>query len=82
MSSEPNTLTQRDETVGRRYPLFAERLMFVIACIGFYFLYPHALDIGEGIVGLLAAWCGLPLLLLMCVELIGRLIQSSHSSGD
>tara|TARA_B100000459_G_C8546983_1_gene187633 strand:- start:644 stop:814 length:171 start_codon:yes stop_codon:yes gene_type:complete len=56
--------------------------MFVIACIGFYFLYPHALDIGEGIVGLLAAWCGLPLLLLMCVELIGRLIQSSHSSGD
>lgn len=82
MSSEMDTLVQRDETIGRRYPLLVERLLFIIACIGFYFLYPYASDIGDGIIGSLAAWCGLPLFLLMCVELVGRMVQSIHSSGE
>ena len=82
MSSEMNTLTHREESMGRRYPLLVERLLFVLACIGFYFLYPYALDLEEGILGSIAAWCGLPLLLLMCVELIGRMVQTIHSSGE
>lgn len=82
MSSEVNTLTHRDESVGKKYPLIIERLLFFSACIGFYFLYPYALDLKEGIIGSLAAWCGLPLLLLMCVELLGRAVQSLHYSRD
>tara|TARA_B100001142_G_scaffold313553_1_gene350143 strand:+ start:4001 stop:4249 length:249 start_codon:yes stop_codon:yes gene_type:complete len=82
MSSEMNTLAHREESMGRRYPLVVERLLFIFACIGFYFLYPYALDVGEGILGSIAAWCGLPLLLLMCVELIGRMVQTIHSSGE
>ncbi len=82
MSSEMNTLTQRNESVGRRYPLIIERFLFVMACVGFYFLYPYALDLGEGIIASFAAWCGLPLLLLMSVELLGRMIQSIHTSKN
>ncbi len=80
MSSEMKTLAHRNESTGRRYPLVIERLLLLLAGVSFYFLYPYALDAGEGIIGSLAAWCGLPLLLLMCVELTARVVQSVHAS--
>lgn len=74
--TEPSTLLHRSELPGRRYPLFLERIVLVLVIAGTWLLHPIVLDTLDGALGTLAAWCGLPLLLLMCAELIGRALQS------
>jgi len=79
MSSETTTLFSREETLGRRYPLFIERLLLLLVVIGFVVLHPKVLEMIDGTFGTIVAWCGLPLFLLLCSELIGRLVQTIHS---
>lgn len=79
MSSETNTLFLREETQGKRYPLFVERLLLLLAVVGTIFLHPKVLEMIDGTLGVIVAWCGLPLFLLMCAELIGRMVQTMHS---
>ena len=74
--TEPSTLLHRSESPGRRYPLFLERIVLVLVIAGTWLLHPIVLDTLDGALGTLAAWGGLPLLLLMCAELIGRALQS------
>ena len=81
MSSETNTLLSRKETPGRRYPLFVERLLLILVVIGSIVLHPKVLEMVDGIFGTLVAWCGLPLLLLLCAELLGRIVQTLHSDS-
>lgn len=78
MSSETNTFFSREETKGRRYPLFIERLLWLLVVIGCVLLHPKVLEMIDGVFGTLAAWCGLPLVLLLCAELIGRVVQTMH----
>lgn len=79
--TEPSTLLHRSESSGRRYPLFLERILLVLVIAGTWLLHPIVLDTLDGALGTLAAWCGLPLLLLMCAELIGRVIQSIRNDA-
>ena len=81
MSSETETLTLREESVGKRYPLILERFLLLSAVIGFFFLQPYILDSLDGALGIVASFCALPLILLFCVEMIGRIIQSLHASS-
>ena len=76
MTSEPTTLLHRDERQGRRYPLFVERLLLLTGIVGFWFLHPMVLEQVDGIGGTIAAWCGLPLVLLMVIEIVGRFVQT------
>jgi hypothetical protein len=39
------------------------------------------MDALGGAVGTVAAWCGLPMLLLMCAELTGRVLQSVRNDA-
>ena len=81
MSSETDTLLSREETPGRRYPLFVERLFLVLVVIGSIVLHPKVLEMIDGIFGTLVAWCGLPLFLLLCAELLGRAVQTLRSDS-
>jgi len=82
MTSEPTSLLQRDEKQGRRYPLFVERLLLLTGIVGFWFLHPMVLEQVDGIGGTIAAWCGLPLLLLMVVEIVGRFVQTVRNDSS
>ena len=82
MTSQNNTLLQRDEQQGRRYPLFVERLFLVSSLIGFWFIHPMVLEQLDGVGVVLAAWCVLPLLLLMAVEILGRVVQSVRNDSN
>jgi hypothetical protein len=78
MSSEKNTFFSREEVQGRRYPLFVERLLLILVVVVSFLLHPKVLESIDGVFGTLAAWCGLPLFLLLCSELIGRMVQTMH----
>lgn len=80
MSDSP-TIVNRSESSGRRYPLFVERVLLVLVIAGAWFLHPMVMDALDGAVGTVAAWCGLPLLLLMCAELAGRVLQSVRNDA-
>ena len=75
------TIVHRSESSGRRYPLFLERILLVLVIAGTWVLHPFVLDALDGAVGAVAAWCGLPLLLLMCAELTGRVLQSVRNDA-
>ena len=82
MTSQNNTLLDRDEKQGRRYPLFVERLLLFSSLIGFWFIHPMVLEQLDGVGGVIAAWCVLPLLLLMSVEILGRVVQSVRNDSN
>ncbi|MEJ6563065.1 MAG: hypothetical protein QNL85_05100 [Euryarchaeota archaeon] len=77
MSEEPTTLMARDESGGRTYPMYLERLMFVGAVLVFFFLQPIVMDgvDSPGWLSILAGWCGLPIALMVLSESFGRLLQ-------
>jgi len=80
MSSEADTFYSREEKQGRRYPLFVERLLLILVVVGSILLHPKVLEMNDGVLGAIAAWCGLPLFLLLCSELIGRMVQTIHKA--
>lgn len=79
MSLETNTLLSREEIQGRRYPLILERFLLLLVVVGSVLLHPKVLELSDGVFGTFTAWCGLPIFLLLCSELIGRMIQTLHS---
>ena len=79
--SESSTLLNRTEAPGRRYPLFIERGLLVLVFLGVWLLHSDVQSAVGGVLGSVAAWCGLPLLLLMCAEIIGRVIQSMRNDS-
>ena len=82
MTSEPTTLLHRDEQQGRRYQLYVERLLLLTGIVGFWFLHPMVLEQVDGIGGTIAAWCGLPLVLLMVIEIVGRFVQTVRNDSS
>lgn len=75
------TLMHREETQGRIYPLWIERLMLLLAVVVFAVFAGDVRGMVEHpLVGPLAAYLVFPLTLLAVVELFGRLVQSVHAS--
>ena len=79
--AEPSTILHRSESGGRRYPLFIERILLIFVIAGTWVIHPIILDTLDGVLGTIAAWCALPLMLLMCAELIGRVLQSVRNDA-
>ena len=76
MEEEPTTLMARDESTGRTYPMFVERVLFVLAIIGFFVVQPFVMEpIDSTVLSMLAGWCGLPVLLMLATEMFGRVFQ-------
>jgi len=74
---QPTNLAGRDEVIGRKYPIFLERILIVGVVLAFILGYQDVNDrTGEGLVSLLSTWCLFPFILLFSAEMIGRLIQA------
>mgnify|MGYP003311755560 CR=1 len=81
MADEATTLLARDESSGRSYPMFIERLLFLGAIVGFFFLQPIVMETVDSPTWLAAisGWCVLPLVLMLSTELVGRILQRTLS---
>ena len=77
MEEKPTTLMARDESPGRGYPVYIERLAFVGAIVGFFFLQPFVIEEidSPGWLSFIAGWCVLPVVLMLATELFGRVTQ-------
>ena len=77
MSDKATTLMARDESKGRPYPMYVERLFFIGAIVAFFVLQPVVMDAGDvpSWVSLFAGWCLLPACLMFLTELLGRVLQ-------
>lgn len=75
------TLMGREETDGRRYPLWLERI-FLLAALGVFIVYAPSVHaaVEQPILATFLAYVVYPLVLLAIVELLGRVVQSLHAS--
>ena len=74
---QPTNLAGREEVIGRKYPIFLERILIVGVVLAFILGYQEVnAQTGEGFVSLLSTWCLFPFILLFSAEMIGRLIQA------
>ncbi|MGA0352462.1 MAG: hypothetical protein ACO3NY_02295 [Poseidonia sp.] len=71
----------RQETIGKPYPLWMERLLLLGAVTVFIFSRSTVADIvDQPVVSVLLTYIAFPLALLAGVELLGRAIQGSMRS--
>ena len=71
------TLLGREEIIGRKYPIFLERIVFVMIVAVFILGFEEVRDrTGDGIISVLSTWCLFPFILLFRAEMIGRVIQA------
>tara|TARA_B100000925_G_scaffold290291_1_gene275162 strand:+ start:726 stop:983 length:258 start_codon:yes stop_codon:yes gene_type:complete len=70
-------LSGRDEKVGRKYPIFLERILLLAVVVTFVLGYERVGEMtGEGIVSIFSTWCLFPFVLLFSAEMAGRVIQA------
>ena len=77
-SPETTTLAGREEEIGRTYPSWLEKLVFVTSICGAIWLGMWIWQSSDWHVAgkWTASICGLPLLVLFITEAIGRIVQS------
>ncbi|MGB0594237.1 MAG: hypothetical protein ACPICH_05760 [Poseidonia sp.] len=71
----------REETVGKRYPLWMERLLLLSAIVVFVLGRSVVADtVSQPVASVLVTYIAFPLTLLAGVELFGRALQASMRS--
>ena len=81
MTTDATTLMARQETIGKPYPLWMERLLLLGAAMVFIFSRSTVAGIvDQPVVSVLLTYIAFPLALLAGVELLGRAIQGSMRS--
>ena len=81
MSTEITTIMGREETLGKPYPLWVERLLILAAVFAFVFFSSDVNEaVGHELLGPFVAYIAYPLALLAAVELAGRLLQQMRTS--
>jgi hypothetical protein len=81
MPNDATTLMGREETVGKRYPLWLERLLLLSAIVVFVLGRPAVADtVSHPVASVLLTYIAFPLTLLAGVELLGRTLQASMRS--
>jgi len=81
MTTDATTLMARQETIGKPYPLWMERLLLLGAVTVFIFSRSTVAGIvDQPVVSVLLTYIAFPLALLAGVELLGRAIQGSMRS--
>jgi hypothetical protein len=81
MPTDATTLMGREETVGKRYPLWLERLLLLSAIVVFVLGRPAVADtVSQPVASVLVTYIAFPLTLLAGVELLGRALQASMRS--
>lgn len=81
MATDATTLMGREETVGKRYPLWMERLLLLSAIVVFVLGRSVVADtVSQPVASVLVTYIAFPLTLLAGVELFGRALQASMRS--
>lgn len=81
MPTDATTLMGREETVGKRYPLWMERLLLLSAIVVFVLGRSVVADtVSQPVASVLVTYVAFPLTLLAGVELFGRALQASMRS--
>ena len=81
MTNEATTLMGREEHIGKRYPLWIERLMLLMAVVVFILTRETIADaVDQPVGGVLLTYIAFPLALLAGGELLGRALQRSMRS--
>lgn len=81
MTTDATTLMGREETVGKRYPLWIERLLLLGAIVVFVLGRSAVADtVSQPVASVLLTYVAFPLTLLAGVELLGRALQGSMRS--
>ncbi len=81
MPTDATTLMGREETVGKRYPLWLERLLLLSGIVVFVLGRPAVADsVSQPVASVLLTYIAFPLTLLAGVELLGRALQASMRS--
>ena len=81
MTNEATPLMGREEHIGKRYPLWIERLLLLMAVVVFILARETIADVvDQPVVGALLTYIAFPLALLAGVELRGRALQRSMRS--
>ncbi len=81
MTTDATTLMGREETVGKRYPLWMERFLLLGAVIVFVFGRSAVADtVIQPLASVLLTYIAFPLILLAGVEFLGRALQASLRS--
>ena len=82
MSSEDMSRTGGlQQQKAKSYPMILERIVLLAGFVAFFIIYPEVIDyFSNQILGNIAAFCLLPIALLIICELIGRFIQSLYSN--
>lgn len=81
MPTDATTLMGREETVGKRYPLWMERLLLLSAIVVFVLGRSVVADtVSQPVASVLVTYIAFPLTLLAGVELFGRALQASMRS--
>ena len=81
MTTDATTLMGREEIVGKRYPLWMERLLLLGGVVIFVFGRPAVADtVSQPLASVLLTYIAFPLILLAGVELLGRALQASMRS--
>ena len=75
--NQTTNLAGREEIIGRKYPIFLERILIVGVVVAFVLGHQDVSErTGDGFVSLLITWCLFPFILLFSAEMIGRVIQA------
>ena len=70
-----DTLLGRNETVGSTYPMWLDRVIFILAIVGFVFLNQYMWEVISSTWLQWVASVGLAIFLLIMTEVSGRIIQ-------
>ena len=75
--AQATNLAGREEIIGRKYPVYLERILLLIVVVVFVLGYENvSTAFSSGLVSLIVTWCMFPFVLLFTAEMIGRLIQA------
>tara|TARA_B100000459_G_scaffold42225_1_gene21474 strand:+ start:631 stop:882 length:252 start_codon:yes stop_codon:yes gene_type:complete len=77
---ESTTIIGRDEKIGKKYPLFVERILLFSGIIFYIFSFSKMIqEFNTEWVGILVTLTIYPFLILFTIEMIGRIFQRIHS---
>ena len=76
-----DTLLGRNETVGSTYPMWLDRVIFILAIVGFVFLNRYLWETIQSTWLQWVASVGLAVLLLIMTEVSGRIIQMLRANS-
>lgn len=76
-----DTLLSRNETVGSTYPMWLDRVIFILAIVGFVFLNQYMWKVISSTWLQWVASLGLGIFLLIMTEVSGRIIQMLRANA-